>query len=98
MENISKIICLNGNYFHIFVSQSETYKTMNKEKKKKPKYNQAALEALGLKYGLTNYYIRQCISGAKTGITPDTVKKDYKILCDALKTAEKSAVKKFNNQ
>lgn len=98
MENISKIICLNGNYFHIFVSQSETYKTMNKEKKKKPKYNQAALEALEVKYGLTNYYIRQCISGSKKGLTPDTVRKDYINLCESLKAAEKTVVKEFTNQ
>lgn len=95
MENTSKNTCLNGNYFHIFVSLTETNLTMRKEKKKKPKYNQVAIQALVDLYGLGNYYIRQCVSGSKKGITPDKIRKDYKELEMKLQKVQDEAVEAF---
>lgn len=40
-------------------------------------YDSKILEALVLKYGLSEYYIRQSISGRVKGLTPDGIKKDY---------------------
>jgi hypothetical protein len=48
--------------------------------KKYNKYNEISLEALYLKYNVTKYYIRQCISGRKTGLLADSIMKDYKIM------------------
>lgn len=95
MENTSKNTCLNGNNFNIFVSLNETNLTMRKEKKKKPNYNQAAIQALVDMYSLSNYYIRQCISGSKQGITPDKIRKDYKDLEIKLQKAQDEAVEAF---
>lgn len=65
---------------------------MNKETKKKHKYNSKAIEILSNKYGLSDYYIKQSINGSVKGITPDTIKKDYKIIVYELEIAEKSAI------
>ncbi|MCD9576976.1 hypothetical protein LUU93_18505 [Flavobacterium sp. SCIV07] len=48
-------------------------------------YDSNILEALFVKYGLSKYYIRQCVSGAVHGITPDSIKKDYDIMQKAHK-------------
>lgn len=40
-------------------------------------YDSNILEALFLKYGVSKYYIRKCISGTASGIKPDSIKKDY---------------------
>ena len=56
-------------------------KTMDKRKTKVySSYDANILEALFIKYGLSKYYIRQCVSGAVHGITPDCIKKDYEIM------------------
>ncbi|GIZ10017.1 hypothetical protein [Flavobacterium sp. UMI-01] len=57
---------------------------MNKSKTKiYNSYDSDILEALFQKYGVTKYYIRQCICGNKQGVTPDSIKKDYKIMLKA---------------
>ncbi|MHC0442009.1 hypothetical protein [Flavobacterium sp. 3-210] len=43
-------------------------------------YNSTILEALFLKYGVSKYYIRQCVKGAIKGIKADNIKKDYFIM------------------
>ncbi|WP_035108795.1 hypothetical protein [Flavobacterium denitrificans] len=43
-------------------------------------YNSAILEALFLKYGVSKYYIRQCVKGSVQGIKADKIKKDYSIM------------------
>lgn len=51
---------------------------MSKSKTKIYKsYDSDILDALFLKYGLSKYYIRQSINGSVTGVTPDSIKKDY---------------------
>lgn len=40
-------------------------------------YDSNILEALFLKYGVSKYYIRKCISGTVLGIKPDLIKTDY---------------------
>lgn len=63
--------------------------SMGKSKTKIYKsYNSNVLEALFVKYGLSKYYIRQCVSGAVHGITPDSIKKDY----EAMEKAHKNIV------
>jgi hypothetical protein len=53
-------------------------KTMGKSKTKVyGSYDANILEALFVKYGLSKYYIRQCVNGTVHGITPDSIKKDY---------------------
>lgn len=51
-------------------------------------YDSNILEALFLKYGLSKYYIRQCVSGAVHGLTPDTIRKDY----DTMQKAHKDVI------
>lgn len=64
-------------------------KTMDKRKTKVyNSYDSNILEALFLKYGLSKYYIRQSVSGAVHGITPDSIKKDY----DTMKKAQKDVI------
>lgn len=41
------------------------------------KYNLLVVDKLLEKYGFTKYYIRQCVSGNKKGITPDIIKREY---------------------
>jgi hypothetical protein len=43
-------------------------------------YDSNILQALFLKYGVSKFYIRQSISGKVAGITPDAIKKDYKVM------------------
>lgn len=54
---------------------------MNKSKtKKRYVYNQEILEALSEKYGLSKYYIRECVSGKRNSLTSDQLQKEYKKL------------------
>lgn len=38
-------------------------------------------------YGMTAYYIRQCVAGRREGITPDRIKKDYRQMAASLQQA-----------
>lgn len=69
---------------------------MNKETKKnsRPQYNRDVIETLVLKYGLSDYYIRQSVSGRKQGITPDKIKADYKKLDSALNVKKQEFLNK----
>lgn len=62
---------------------------MNKGTKKdeKFKYNRQIIDKLVEKYGMTNYYIRQCASGKRSGITPDKIQKEYRQLSKAAEDA-----------
>lgn len=42
------------------------------------RYNLLVVETLSKKHGFSKYYIRQCVAGSRKGITPDTIKKEYK--------------------
>ncbi|TDS50719.1 hypothetical protein [Myroides indicus] len=55
---------------------------MSKETKKTGniKYNRQVIETLVEKHKISDYYIRQCVAGRKEGVTPDIIKRDYKIL------------------
>lgn len=59
---------------------------MSKETKKsqQKRYNRQVIETLVEKFGLSDYYVRQCVSGKKQGITPDKVRKEYKELENTL--------------
>ncbi|KRB57552.1 hypothetical protein [Flavobacterium sp. Root186] len=56
-------------------------KAMDKSKTKVySSYDANILEALFVKYGLSKYYIRQCVKGTVYGIKPDSIKKDYETM------------------
>lgn len=56
-------------------------KIMDKRKTKVySSYDANILEALFVKYGLSKYYIRQCVNGTVHGITPDSIKRDYETM------------------
>lgn len=60
---------------------------MNKFKtKKRYVYNQEILEALSEKYGLSKYYIRECVSGKRNSLTSDQLQKEYKKLVKEIET------------
>jgi hypothetical protein len=43
-------------------------------------YNSIILEALFIKYKVSKYYIRQCVSGKIKALIADDIKKDYVIM------------------
>ena len=51
---------------------------MDKSKKKKyNKYNASVINALIEKHGFSGRYIRQCVSGERTSLSADKIRKDY---------------------
>ena len=58
---------------------------MNKGTKKNYKYNTLVVKRLSEKYGLSEYYIRECIRGDRNSETSDTVRKEYKRLVNEVK-------------
>lgn len=74
---------------------------MSKGTKKKADYNQHnvdAINALVEKFGLSAYYIRQSINGNRSGVVPDKIKSEYKVICKQLEDAKNQTVKNFKNQ
>lgn len=72
---------------------------MSKETKKSPPdYNLVAIGVLVDKYGVSAYYIKQSINGNKQGITPDSLKKEYKLLDKELKKVETETINNFLKQ
>jgi hypothetical protein len=53
---------------------------MDKNKKKKPTYNQDIIKGLKLKYGFSESYIRKSINGDRTGLYPIKIKDEYNAL------------------
>lgn len=78
------------------LSDSETNKAMSKETKKTEikRYNRQVIETLVAKYGLSDYYVRQCVAGRREGVIPDKIKKDYRALENALEVKKEQ----FKNQ
>lgn len=72
------------------VTQMTKGMSKNKTKKENYVFNQQVLSTLVEKYGLTVYYIRQCINGNRVGIMPDKIRKDYKELCAKVEAVLKS--------
>lgn len=48
--------------------------------KKKVYYNTEILTQLEKKYGFSTDYLRKCLRGDRTGVMPDQIIKEYKIL------------------
>jgi len=69
---------------------------MNKGTKKveKKRYNRQVIETLSEKYGLSDYYVRQCVAGRRDGVIPDKLRKDYKTLTNTLELKKEQ----FKNQ
>ena len=55
-----------------------------------PRYNNLALGEVAIRYGVTKTYVRQCVNGIRTGITCDTLKKEYHANVAKIETALKS--------
>lgn len=73
-------------YFDICPIQ-KTNKTMSKPTKKRTVYNTVILEKLEKRYGYSVDYIRKALRGDRVGEMPDTLKKEYKTLENAAKSA-----------
>lgn len=48
---------------------------------RKPVYNLVVVKKLSEKYGLSEYYIRQCLRKDRNNITADTIQKEYTSMC-----------------
>ncbi|WP_294958770.1 hypothetical protein [uncultured Flavobacterium sp.] len=57
-------------------------------------YDAQILDALFIKYGVSKYYIRQSINGNVQGVTPDAIKKDFKIMEKAQQQAVQNLIDK----
>jgi hypothetical protein len=51
-----------------------------KQNLKRYTYDQAIIEAIVSKYGVTKQYIRTCLNGKNNSITADKIKSDYKMI------------------
>lgn len=51
---------------------------MNKSKQNRNVYNTAVIKKIAEKYSVTPRYVRQSITGDRTGIFPDKMKSEYK--------------------
>jgi len=56
-------------------------------KKTSEKLIPQVIDTLVDQYGMTAYYIRQCVAGRRDGITPDRIRKDYRRLAAPLQQA-----------
>lgn len=68
---------------------------MDKGTKKRSEFNGHAIRAVAAKFDVSEYYTRQSVNGKKTGVMPDTLKKEYKKACAELDAATKKAIEKF---
>lgn len=59
---------------------------MDKETKKRNKYNEKILDVVSKRYGVSIDYVRKCLRGDRTGIVPDRISKEYK---DGVKELDK---------
>lgn len=50
-------------------------------------YNALVLDKLVEKYGMSRYYIKQCINGRRDCTTGDNIRKEYHRLCLKVKEA-----------
>lgn len=50
-------------------------------------YNALVLDKLEEKFGLSRYYIKQCINGRRNCVTGDNIRKEYHRLCAQVKEA-----------
>jgi hypothetical protein len=53
---------------------------------KRNKYNEYVVQKLSEQFGLTQYYIRQCLNGNKVSATSITIKNEYHKLDTGFKT------------
>lgn len=60
---------------------------MGKGTKKPRKFNAEVLKRIKEKFGLSEYYIRECLNGHNTSETADTIRKEYNRLLTAVQTA-----------
>lgn len=51
------------------------------KQKKQESWNPLVLDKVHQKFGLTKYYIRQCLRGDRNNETSDAIQKEYKRLC-----------------
>lgn len=59
-------------------------KPMSKSTKKPRIFNVLVVKKLSQDYGLSEYYIKECLKGHKSSITSETIRKKYKILTNQI--------------
>ena len=67
---------------------------MDKSKQKRKSYNTVVIKKIAEKYSVTPRYVRQCITGDRTGIFPDKMKSEYKTVSAEI---EKTLNETINN-
>ncbi len=60
---------------------------MSENTTKYQKFNSQVIKRLEEKFGLTGYYIRQCLKKERNSTTADTINKEYKRLVKQVETA-----------
>lgn len=71
---------------------------MDKTKQKRKNYNTGILIVLSEKFGYSEDYIRKSLRGDRTGIMPDKIKKEYKILEKEAKDLDKESQRKLQEK
>lgn len=69
---------------------------MNKSTQKRNTYNTALIKKIADKYDVTTRYVRQSLTGDRTGIFPDKMKSEYKSASIELEKANAETEKKIN--
>lgn len=89
MEILPILILINGYYFHIFVSNNNTNKTMDKFTEKKDiVWNKEAINILSKRWSIGKDYIKKIIKDERTPVNADAVKKEYERICHNLAALE----------
>jgi len=68
---------------------------MDKETKKRNKYNEQILSAVAVRHGVSEDYVRKSLKGTSKGIVPDQLVKDYNQGVAQITAVIDQAVEKF---
>lgn len=71
---------------------------MDKETKKRIKYNENILNVVSKRYGVSIDYVRKCLRKDRVGVVPDRIVKDYNEGVIALLKVVEVAVEKITNK
>lgn len=71
---------------------------MDKTTQKRKTYNAGILIALEKKFGYSIDFIRKCLRGDRSGIMPDQIRKEYKILEKEVNEIEREAQSQIENK
>lgn len=71
---------------------------MDKNTKKKHKYNQSIIKELVIAYGITESAVRKALNGDRTSATSEAIKKDYYKAKKAVEEVTKALLNNIINQ